>query len=123
LQDFDVAAETIASLRALGAQISLDDFGTGFSSLGYVHRLNFDKIKIDRNFIIDLEHNEKASKIMRSILDLCRNLDLECIVEGVENSAQLNMLTSLGATYIQGYLIAAPMYAEDAIAFVRKVNS
>jgi diguanylate cyclase (GGDEF)-like protein len=123
LQDFYVAAETIAGLRALGAQISLDDFGTGFSSLGYVHRLNFDKIKIDRNFIIDLEHNEKASKIMRSILDLCRNLELECIVEGVENPAQLNMLTSLGATYIQGYLIAAPMYADDAIAFFRKVNS
>jgi EAL domain-containing protein (putative c-di-GMP-specific phosphodiesterase class I) len=111
LQDFELASETIAGLHALGARIALDDFGVGFSSLGYVHRLNLDKIKIDRSFVADIDQSDAAPKIIRSIIDLCRNLELECVIEGVETDSQLAILLGLGARHIQGYLFGKPMPA------------
>ncbi len=115
LRDFDLAEATIESLHDMGATIALDDFGAGFSSLGYVHRLKLDKIKIDRSFVTNLDHSATAPNIIRSLIDLCRNLDLICVVEGVETEAQLTMLLGLGARYIQGYLFSKPMNS-DAIA-------
>jgi diguanylate cyclase (GGDEF)-like protein len=118
LQDFDTSAEVIEGLHRLGAGIALDDFGTGFSSLGYVHRLKLDKIKIDRSFITDIDSSERAPKIVRSIIDLCRNLDLACVVEGVETSAQLTVLLGLGARAVQGHLFSRPMPQADIPAFL-----
>jgi diguanylate cyclase (GGDEF)-like protein len=118
LQDFDEAAGTIAALHALGARIALDDFGTGFSSLGYVNRLKLDKLKIDRSFVLDIESSDTAPKIIRSIIDLCRNLGLDCVIEGVETETQLAILLGLGAQYIQGYLFGKPMPAHQIAAFL-----
>ena len=112
LQDFDLAAAAIDTLHALGVRISLDDFGTGFSSLSYVHRLPLDKIKIDRSFVADVDTSRTSPSIIKTIVALCRNLGLTCVVEGVETQAQLEMIVSLGCTYIQGYLLSPPVEAK-----------
>lgn len=109
MRDFDMASEAIARLRQLGMRIALDDFGTGFSSLSHVHRLKPDKIKIDRSFVRDIEVNAASRDIIRTIIDMSRNLGLACVVEGVETEAQLSNLRSLGCHLIQGYLFGRPM--------------
>jgi len=109
MRDFDQAAEAIGSLRRLGLHISLDDFGTGFSSLSHVHKLPLDKIKIDRSFVADINVNQKSADIVKTIVDLCRNLNLLCIVEGVETEAQRWQLMALGCRIMQGYLFAKPI--------------
>ena len=109
MRDFDQAAQALETLRSLGARIALDDFGTGFSSLSHVHRMKPDKIKIDRSFIIDIETSASSRGIVRTIADMCRNLGLECVAEGVETEAQLRILEALGCHLIQGYLFGRPM--------------
>ena len=115
MTDFDTAAAALQSLRALGCGISLDDFGTGSSSLSYVHRLPLDKIKIDRSFIADLDSHAAATGIVGTIVAMCRNLGLDCIVEGVETQAQLLRLRQLGCRMMQGYLFSPPL-ASTAVA-------
>lgn len=122
LQDFDLAEEAIFTLHAIGACIALDDFGAGFSSLGYVHRLKLDKIKIDRSFVANIQVSDTSRKIIRSILDLCRNLELDCIIEGVETEAQLDILRDLGVGLAQGYLFGKPMPAHSILTFQSKSN-
>lgn len=109
MQDFDRACLALNQLRAAGAAIALDDFGTGYSSLSYVRRLPIDRIKIDRSFILDIEMEQAGRDILKTIFDLCRNLRLQCIVEGVETHSQLAILTAIGGTTYQGYLFAKPM--------------
>ena len=108
MRDFEKAQASIRALRALGIKIALDDFGTGYSSLGYVHRLPMDKIKIDRSFMADIESNLGRS-VVTTILDLCKNLNLDCIAEGIETPEQLQALRQHGCRYVQGYLIGKPM--------------
>jgi diguanylate cyclase (GGDEF)-like protein len=119
MADFDRALKTLTLLRNLGARIALDDFGTGYSSLGYVHRLPLDKIKIDRGFIADIETSEKAKNIVRTVVDMCRNLGVPCVAEGVENEAQAMIITAIGCTLIQGYFFSRPTPAAD-IALILK---
>ncbi|WP_428376757.1 putative bifunctional diguanylate cyclase/phosphodiesterase [Lichenicoccus sp.] len=109
MRDFEQAAQALQTLRSLGARIALDDFGTGFSSLSHVHRLKPDKIKIDRSFIVDVETSPASRGIVRTIADMCRNLGLDCVAEGVETQAQLRILRALGCHLIQGYLFGRPM--------------
>ncbi len=109
--DFDQAHKAVSTLKALGVGISLDDFGTGYSSLSHVHRLPLDKIKIDRSFVTDIESDAASRKIVRSLLTLCKDLKITCIVEGVETEAQLKVLTKLGCAFVQGYYFARPMSA------------
>ncbi|MEH3147105.1 MAG: EAL domain-containing protein [Methylobacterium frigidaeris] len=111
MMDFDAAEASIRTLRQLGSRIALDDFGTGYSSLSYVHRLGLDKIKIDRSFTAGLG-TRTGESIVRTIFDLCANLGLECIAEGVETDAQLDRLRDFGCHLVQGYLIgkAMPMH-------------
>jgi diguanylate cyclase (GGDEF)-like protein len=114
LEDFEVAAEAIDKLRALGVRVALDDFGTGFSSLGYVHRLKLDKIKIDKSFVSDVDRSASAPAIIKTIVALCRNLNLDCVVEGVETEAQLHIVSSLGCRHVQGFYVSRPV-TEDAV--------
>jgi len=109
LRDFDEASAALESLRFLGARIALDDFGTGFSSLGYVHRLKLDKIKIDRTFVINVETGGTGAAIIRTVLTLCENLGLVCVVEGVETEVQARVVAGLGVRYIQGYFWSPPV--------------
>jgi len=121
LSDFEQAAAMIDRLHDLGARIALDDFGTGFSSLGYVHRLKLDKIKIDRSFVTDVDRSGISQSIIKSILALCDNLNLTCIVEGVETESQLRALVSLGCKFIQGYLISRPVPGDAVIRLTEQI--
>ncbi len=112
LQDFEQAEASLQELRALGVRIALDDFGTGFSSLGYVNRLKLDKIKIDRSFVTDVHASLTSANIVKTIIALCQNLKLDCVVEGVETQAQLHAIAALGCRFIQGFLISKPVGAE-----------
>jgi diguanylate cyclase (GGDEF)-like protein len=118
MRDFDLAADSLALLRQSGLRITLDDFGTGFSSLSHVHRLKPDKIKIDRSFVADIHTSQMARDIVRTVVDLCNTLGLDCVVEGVETDAQLRVLTALGCRVMQGYLFGRPMPEEAMAAFL-----
>ena len=109
MQDFTRAVEALTLLRSKGAAVALDDFGTGYSSLSYMRRLPIDRIKVDRSFILDIEKEAGARDILRTISSMCRSLGLQCIVEGVETNAQLEILASAGCDGYQGYLFSKPM--------------
>lgn len=113
LKDYDSAVEVLNLIRDSGARIAIDDFGTGFSSLAYVHRLPIDTLKIDQCFIRDLPHNEKSANVLRSILSLCHNLGIGCVVEGVETQEQFDLICDIGARHIQGYYFSKPLSAGD----------
>ncbi|RTE94880.1 MULTISPECIES: EAL domain-containing protein [Bradyrhizobium] len=113
--DFVRAQQSIATLKAMGCGISLDDFGTGYSSLSHVHRLPLDKIKVDRSFVAEINENPVSHKIVKSLAGLCDDMEIACVVEGVETRAQLDSLRRLGCDFIQGYYFAKPMPA-DGIA-------
>jgi len=114
----DNAETTLASLhslRALGVRVALDDFGTGYSSLSYLRSFPFDKIKIDRSFIIDLLNSEGATAIIKSITTLAEALGMETTAEGVESAGQMDILREQGCSHIQGYYFSKPV-TEDAVA-------
>jgi diguanylate cyclase (GGDEF)-like protein/PAS domain S-box-containing protein len=108
IKDFDQTASMFARLRALGMQVAMDDFGAGYTSLGNLRRLNFDRIKIDRIFTADLPNHRRSSAIVRSMFVLARELDLEVTVEGVETAEQFAFLSAEGASELQGYLFSPP---------------
>lgn len=118
LTDFEQACEALAQLKAMGCRIAVDDFGSGYSSFSYIHRLPVDKIKIDRSFVVQLVKHSSALKIIKTIIDLCRNLNLECVIEGVETQAEMTKLAQVRARYIQGYLFARPMPADEVLPFL-----
>ena len=122
MHDFDTAREALLALKAVGVQISLDDFGTGYSSLGYVRRLPIDKIKIDRSFTADVVVDRASRDIVKTIVDLCRNLDLSCIVEGVETADHVLILRSLGCRTMQGYHFGRPVPAVDVSELNRRLS-
>ena len=116
--DFEQVRQSVDMLRRLGCGISLDDFGTGYSSLTRLHALPLTKIKIDRSFVTDLHEKPASYKIVKSLLALSRDMELECVVEGVETSAELTTLEGLGATLVQGYIYAPPLREWDVAAFL-----
>ncbi|MEX3786319.1 putative bifunctional diguanylate cyclase/phosphodiesterase [Paraburkholderia sp. BR14374] len=117
-RDFEQARSAMTMLKQAGCRMSLDDFGTGYSSLSYVHRLPFDAIKIDRSFVSDVDTNSASKKIIKSVIDLCRNLGLECVVEGLETPLQAQVVKALGARAVQGYLFSLPMRASAVGTFL-----
>jgi diguanylate cyclase (GGDEF)-like protein len=121
--DYDRAMKTLTLLRNLGTSIALDDFGTGYSSLGYVHRLPLDKIKIDRGFMPEIESSEKAQNIVRTIVDLCRNLGVPCIAEGVETRSQARAVSDSGCNLMQGYFFSKPVKAAKVPHLLQSTGS
>lgn len=108
----DDAVGTLAVLtriRALGVNIVLDDFGTGFSSLGYLRHFPFDKVKIDKSFIADVINNREVASIVQAVVALGKSLNMAVVAEGVETTEQFELLRDLGCTQAQGYLISPPM--------------
>jgi diguanylate cyclase (GGDEF)-like protein len=120
MRDFEQAQHAMHALKDLGVKLALDDFGTGYSSLSYVRRLPLDKIKIDRSFIAEIETDATCANIVKSVIDLTRNLGLACVVEGVESEAQLEILGGLGCDVVQGFLFARPMAAGDIGDFLAR---
>ena len=109
IEDTERTLAALTALKAAGIHISLDDFGTGFSSLGYLHRFPFDKIKIDRSFIWEMEKNPDSMSIVRAIIALGRSLRIMVTAEGVETAQQLAWLQSEACDQAQGYLLGKPM--------------
>ena len=99
----------------MGIRLSLDDFGTGHSSLGYLRRLPLDRVKIDRSFVMNMDESENDATIVRSTIDLARNLGLETVAEGVETATAEGTLAELGCPIAQGFFIGRPM-PSDAFA-------
>lgn len=118
INDFSRAVSILCQLKALGVQIALDDFGKGYSSLSYLHSFAFDKIKIDRAFISDLEHNRHSMAIVRAVIGLGHSLKIPVLAEGVETKSQRAFLVQEGCDEIQGYLVGRPFPIGDYAALV-----
>jgi EAL domain-containing protein (putative c-di-GMP-specific phosphodiesterase class I) len=112
LNDTDATLATLNQLHDLGARISMDDFCTGYSSLGYLRKFPFDKIKIDQSFIRDLASNPESVAIVRAVAGLANTLGITTTAEGVETKAQLQQVMKEGCTEAQGYLFSRPVSAE-----------
>jgi c-di-GMP-specific phosphodiesterase len=120
MRDPESAAVTLQALRNAGAGVSLDDFGTGFSSLAYLTRLPFETLKIDRYFVRTMAENEGSEKIVRSVASLGRDLGLEVVAEGVETVAVARRLAALGCHYGQGFGYAPALGAREAEVYLNE---
>ncbi|MCL7929074.1 putative bifunctional diguanylate cyclase/phosphodiesterase [Halomonas llamarensis] len=118
MQDADAATETLLDLSWLGLKISVDDYGTGYSSLAQIKRLPVDELKIDKSFVLKLDTQEEDLTIVRSTIEMGHNLDLKIVAEGVENSASAELLSRLHCDYLQGYWIAKPMPADAVTSWL-----
>ena len=119
IDSLDTVSVLLNELRSMGITISIDDFGTGFSSLVYLKKLPIDELKIDRSFVSDLEENTDDQAIIQAILGLAKNLNISIIAEGVETQEQQTFLVDNACTYAQGYYFDKPMSIRD---FVEKLR-
>ena len=118
MHDIDAVANDLKQVMKLGVRISIDDFGTGFSSLGYVKRFPAHRIKIDQSFIRNLCSDSNDMAIVKAIMTLGRSLGLKIVAEGVETLDQANLLLAEGCDEVQGYYFGRPMPAEDFRALI-----
>ena len=118
MQDPQRSIERLEALRSLGVRLSIDDFGTGYSSLGYLKILPVHAFKLDRSFVRDIGKGEKDLEICATAVGLARNLGLEIVAEGVEDTVQAAQLRQLGCDLLQGYYFARPLAADAATAFL-----
>ena len=120
LSDYDRLSSLLNQIRNLGIGFSIDDFGTGHSSLSRLRRLPVSELKIDRSFVMDMEKNRGDLTIVESTIQLAHNLGLLVVAEGVENAAALQHLTRLNCDLVQGFHLGRPMPPDEIDAFVRK---
>ncbi|MGV8854257.1 MAG: bifunctional diguanylate cyclase/phosphodiesterase [Devosia sp.] len=115
------ALHILRQIKAMGVSIAIDDFGTGYSSIDMLRSFPFDRIKIDRSFVAEVELNERSRAIVRAMLALCQSLSVPVLAEGVETQAQLDLLRAEGCTEVQGYLLGRPGVIDwsDDVAPVR----
>src|SRR5581483_8623817 len=118
LADTETNLAILHKLRELGVRISMDDFGTGYSSLGYLRTFPFDKIKIDRSFVRDLEERPDCMAIIHAVVGLGESLGISTTAEGVETAEQLNRLRAEGCTEAQGFLFSAPRPAAEIAGLI-----
>ena len=122
MSDPVLAGKALDDLRRCGIRISLDDFGTGQSSLGRLREFHFDKLKIDRSFIAAMLEDRPSEHIIRAILAMCEGLGMDVVAEGIELEAQAERLIELGCTGGQGFLFGRPVSAETVLAGMRQTN-
>jgi diguanylate cyclase (GGDEF)-like protein len=111
--EIESASDNLASLRELGVLIALDDFGTGYCSMSYLKRFPVDIVKIDRQFIDELDEHPHGMTLAKLILQLTAGLEVTSVAEGIERPAQLRMLQALGCDVGQGYLLSGPLEADE----------
>ena len=116
MESFDEHVLKLQELREIGLSISLDDFGTGYSSLTYLNQLPIDRLKLDKTFL-QKHHTEQNQAIVRAMIRLAHDMKLSVVAEGVETEEQFQRLYAMGCDLIQGYLLAKPLPAEEALAF------
>src|ERR1039457_4324538 len=117
IHDEEATLSKISQLREMGVQISLDDFGTGYSSLSYLHRLPFDKIKIDQSFIKNVADDDNSLAILQAITMVVNTRNVITVAEGVETEQQRELLRMLGCSEMQGYLFSHPVPVQDLLQF------
>jgi EAL domain-containing protein (putative c-di-GMP-specific phosphodiesterase class I) len=117
IRDFDVCKLVISQLRALGLGVSIDDFGAGFTSLAYLGSLAVSELKLDRSFLARLATGDKERNLalVRATIALGHKLGMRVVAEGIEESAALDLLASVGCDLAQGYFISQPMLAKDLV--------
>lgn len=114
MKDTTKSIALLKRFRELGVDISIDDFGTGHSSLAYLKQLPITKLKIDQSFVQNLEESKEDRAIARTIIELGRGLGLKVLAEGVETKGQKEFIYSSGCELMQGYLFSQPIGAKDA---------
>ena len=119
--DINAARATLVALQAIGIKISLDDFGTSYSSLHNLRELHFDKIKIDRSFVLSMHSNAGSAEIVRSVIALAKSLGLPMIAEGVEHREAMQEIMLSGGEYGQGFYFGKAMPAAEATQLVRGI--
>ena len=112
----DKAAKILEGLKELGVTIALDDFGVGYSSLGYLHKFAIDGIKIDKSFTKRARDNSRGMDIVEAIVNLAKTFDLGVIAEGIETQEDVEALTKIGCIEGQGYLFGKPLTVEEALS-------
>jgi EAL domain-containing protein (putative c-di-GMP-specific phosphodiesterase class I) len=111
--------EVLGALRALGVGLSLDDFGTGQTSLAYLRKLSLDEIKIDRSFVLELGRDEDAAAIVRSTVQMAQALRLRVVAEGAEDAAAMRRLQEFGCELVQGFFLSPPLPAAEITEWLR----
>lgn len=118
-----LARITLEECKKAGMTISIDDFGTGYSSLSYLHYFPIDILKIDRSFIENMEHDENAFELAKSIISLGHNMKMSIIAEGIEEESQANILKDMKVDKAQGYFYAKPMPESQLLDYITKNTS
>jgi diguanylate cyclase (GGDEF)-like protein len=122
IEDFDRGLALLRRLKGLGVRISMDDFGSGYSSLSYLQAFPFDKIKIDRAFVMNLGRNPQSAAIVRAVIGLGHGLEMSIVAEGVETQEQLSFLAEEGCDAVQGYFIGKPFPINQYDALVGRAS-
>ena len=122
MSELEVIDEVLGELRAMGVQLAVDDFGTGFSSLTFLTRISVDELKVDRSFVMRMAESPEAAAIVRTTVDLGRELGLRVVAEGVETADQRAVLTELGCTAAQGYHFFKPMPSDKIVHVLRSLR-
>jgi len=123
IEDFDRGLALLRRLKALGVRISMDDFGSGYSSLSYLQAFPFDKIKVDRAFVINLGRNPQSAAIISAVIDLGHGMGMSLVAEGVETLEQLTFLADEGCDAVQGFLLGKPLPIGQYAAVVGRCSN
>ena len=123
ISNTEAAINTMYRLKDLGVSLSIDDFGSGYSSLSYLKRFPVDYLKIDRSFIKDIENSNKDAAITNAITVLAHSLNMKIVAEGVESQGQLDYLKSQGCQELQGFLFSRPISAQEVSELLEKVSA
>jgi diguanylate cyclase (GGDEF)-like protein len=118
MESIEKTSTTLKKLKKMGIHISIDDFGTGYSSFSYLRYFPLDIIKIDRSFIKDITKNDEVLTIVKAIIAMAHTLKLRVVAEGVETNEQMRLLIEQGCDEMQGYLLSAPLSAEEVLKFL-----
>lgn len=120
--DLSETNNILKKINSMGYQISIDDFGTGYSSLSYLYKLTVDRIKIDISFVRNIVKSKRQYVVVKNIINLCNELGLETLAEGVETKEQYEILKSLGCNFIQGFYFSKAVPFNDAITLLNKAS-
>ena len=115
----DLAYDVLEQIRTLGLRVAMDDFGTGYSSLSYLKDIPLSCLKIDRSFVNDIDKDEKARKLVTSIITIAHGMGLDVVAEGVEEKHQADLLSAQGCEYLQGYYFSRPVPADEVVDMLR----
>jgi len=122
MSNLEAAIKTLWHIKESGIQIAIDDFGTGYASLNHLKRLPFDKIKIDKSFLDDMQAGSESTKIISAVIQLGHSLNMKLIAEGAETIEQINILKQCHCDYAQGYYYSRPVNSQELKILLRKNN-